>query len=91
MDAINKLSVAELQVNRLTQENRVLSDNERRLLKERETEKKEKHGQVSSDNSSPFDMIISRLWLEVECKPTKNRTTALAGILVENYLVGTHY
>ncbi|KAF6202591.1 hypothetical protein GE061_002989 [Apolygus lucorum] len=45
MEAINKLSLAETQVANLTQENRALRDSERRLQKERETERKEKHGQ----------------------------------------------
>uniref|UniRef100_A0A0K8T138 Uncharacterized protein n=1 Tax=Lygus hesperus TaxID=30085 RepID=A0A0K8T138_LYGHE len=45
MEAINKLSLAEIQVANLTQENRALKDSERRLHKERETERKEKRGQ----------------------------------------------
>ena len=46
MSSMSKLSVAEVTLNNLKQENQLLRDNEKRLLKERETERKQKHGQV---------------------------------------------
>lgn len=46
MDAMSKTTLAEQKVLNLKQELQMLKDSERRLLREREVEKKMKHGQV---------------------------------------------
>ncbi|CAH1399174.1 unnamed protein product [Nezara viridula] len=45
MDAMNNVTVAEQKVNNLQQEIQMLKDSERRLLRERDSERKIKHGQ----------------------------------------------